>query len=302
MVSLLPVAIVIVCYNGVADTLECLESLSCLTYPGVQIVVVDNGSSDGTAARVRDAAYKNVHVVETSENLGFAGGNNIGVRFALDTLGAAYTFLLNNDTTVEPGLLEPLVVYAEANPNAGAVAPLMCYHGSPETVWSAGGAMNHRADSVLVGEGEPASNFSHPAPREHDFVVGCGMLIRRDVWDAVGLLDARYFLYYEESDWCYRARKRGYASIVVPSVRLWHKVSRSTGAASELTLYYMRRNALLFAESHLPLAGRFAVLADDLRLFAVWTLKGNAHRACVLGWAVTDYLARRFGKAARMFR
>lgn len=288
------IAIIIVCYNGIADTLECLASLSALTYPDAQTVIVDNGSADGTAAKVREV-FPHVHVLETGCNLGFAGGNNFGARYALQTLGAAYLFLLNNDTTVEPGLLEPLVSYAEANPKAGIVAPLMCYYDTPETVWSAGGAVDFRAQSVLVGEGEPAALFAHHAPREQDFVVGCGMLLRRDVWETVGGFDERFFLYYEESDLCYRARAAGIASVTVPGVRLLHKVSRSTGASSDLTFYYMRRNALLFLERNGTLAGRLAVLADDLRLLAIWAVKRNPRRA-VLREAVGDYFGRRFGK------
>ena len=286
---------VIVCYNGVADTLECLASVARLTYPNVQTVVVDNASTDGTAGAVREA-FSRVHVIETGDNTGFAGGNNVGVRFALDTLGAAYTFLLNNDTTVEPGLLEPLVAHTEAHPAAGIVAPLMCYHAVPDTVWSAGGAMNHRAEAAHVSAGRPVAAFESHAPRSHDFVAGCGMLIRRDVWERVGLFDERFFLYYEDADLCFRARRAGYACVVVPGVRLWHKVSRSTGATSDLTLYYMRRNALLFLRKHSAAAGRLAALADDARLFALWTLRGNNRRATVLRRAVADYFAKRFGR------
>jgi GT2 family glycosyltransferase len=294
------VAIIIVCYNGVADTLECLDSVSRLTYPDVQTVIVDNASTDGTAGAVREG-FPAVHLLETGDNLGYTGGNNIGVRYALDTLRADYTFLLNNDTTVEPGLLEPLVAYAEANRNAGIVGPVMCYHDAPETVWASGGTMNGRGDSVLRDNGVPVADVPG-RPSETDFVVGCGMLVRRDVWETVGLFDERFFLYYEDSDLCFRATRADYRCVTVPSARLYHKVSRSTGADSEQTLYYMRRNALLFLQKNGTSGGRIAAFADDARLFCVWKLRGEGRRAGILAEAVADYRAGRFGRKNDTFR
>lgn len=288
------VILIIVCYNGIVDTLECLESLSCLTYPAVETVVVDNASDDGTAQTVRER-FPVVHVLETGDNLGYAGGNNFGVRYALDTLGADYTFLLNNDTTVEPDLLEPMVAYSEAERDAGIVGPLMCYYDTPETVWASGGKMSGRADSVLLDHGRAVADIPDQ-PREQDFVVGCGMLVRRDVWNAIGFFDERFFLYYEDSDLCFRARRAGYQSVIIPRARLYHKVSRSTGTDSVQTLYYMRRNALLFLQKNGTFRGRIAAIADDLRLFLVWKLKRDTSRADILATAVTDYFAARFGR------
>jgi GT2 family glycosyltransferase len=294
------VVIVIVCYNGIADTLECLASLSQLTYLDVEVVVVDNASKDDTAKSVREQ-FPKVHVLEPGENLGFAGGNNVGIRYALDKLNAAYCFLLNNDTTVEPGLLEPLVAYSESHPDAGVVGPAMCYYDHREILWAAGGQMDERARSRLIEEGQPFAKLGSE-PRESDFIVGCGMLIRRDVWEKNGLFDDRYFLYFEESDLCFRMRKAGLRCVTVPTVRLWHKVSRSTGGASELTLYYMRRNSLLFLERYGSIAGRTMALTENLRQYMVWILKGERRYAEVLGAALADYFARRFGRASHVFR
>ncbi|MBC8136277.1 MAG: glycosyltransferase family 2 protein [Fibrella sp.] len=294
MPSLPRVAIIIVCYNGVADTLECLDSLSRVTYPDAKIVVVDNASTDGTAQVVRER-FPAVHVLETGDNRGYAGGNNAGVRYALDTLRADYTFLLNNDTTVQPGLLEPLVAHAETNRDAGISGPMMCYYDAPDTVWASGGEMSTRADSVLRGNGIPVADINDQL-LEQDFVVGCGMLVRRDVWETVGCLDERFFLYYEDSDLCFRAMRAGFRNVTVPSVRLYHKVSRSTGAGSELTVYYMRRNALLFLQKNGSFWGRVAAIADNVRLFCVWKLKGDTRCADILAGAVADYFAGRFGR------
>ncbi len=295
------VMIVIVCHDGWDDTLACLESVAVLTYPSVRTVVVDNASTDGTAGRVREW-FPNVIVIEAGNNLGFAGGNNLGARYALDALRADYLFLLNNDTVVESGILEPLVAYAEASPVVGVVGPLMCRFDAPDTVWAAGGAMTWRAESARVGAGDLVLGFAHHAPREQDFIVGCGMLIPGGVWERLGGLDERYFLYYEDTDFCFRARRLGFKCVTVPSSRLLHKGSRSAGAGSLQTLYYMRRNALLFLEIHGSLIGRVTAFADDLRLFLVWILWGENKRVRVLCLAVGDYLWRRFGRWTDVLR
>ena len=289
------VAIILVTYNGKEDTLECLDSLSGLTYQPRDVILVDQASKDGTAAAVR-ASFPWVHVIENPVNSGFAGGNNVGMRAAL-ARGADCLFLLNNDTTVDPGLLEPLVDLAWSDARIGVVGPKMLYHGHPDVVWSAGGTVDWRGNSVLLGEGsrdEPGGQ-----PRDVDFVVGCGLMVKRQVLEEVGLLDERYFIYYEETDLCARVRKAGYRVVYQPAARLWHKVSRTFGAGSEFTLYYMYRNVLLYLGLHgrRPHLGRLAALGDALRLAAVWTVQGKGRRRRVLLRAVRDYLGGRFGRA-----
>lgn len=296
------VGVIIVNYNGRDDTLQCLRSLAGLTYPGgVDIIVVDQpapGGRDGTPEIIREQ-FPTVHVIENDENTGFAGGSNVGIRAAL-ARGALYLFLLNNDTEVEPGLLEPLVARAEGDPKIGVVGPTMLYHARPDTVWSAGGRIDWRGQSLLLGEGEKASALENTnEAREVDFIVGCGLLVKRSVLEAVGLLDERYFLYFEETDMCARARKAGWRVLHEPRARLWHKVSQSTGEDSPLTLYYMRRNQLLYLGEHgeRPLLGRLAALHDTLRLACVWTLQRKTQRRDILLRAIRDYFGGRFGKA-----
>jgi hypothetical protein len=287
------VGIVIVNYKGRDDTLECLASLERLAYAPVDVVLVDQASGDGTPAAVRER-FPDVHVVENPVNNGFAGGNNVGIREALSR-GADYLFLLNNDTVVDPDVLGPLVALSEMDPSVGVVGPKMLYHGQPNTVWAAGGRIDASGNSMLLDEGTPDTPGGEP--RDVDFVVGCGLLVRRDVLEKIGLLDERFFLYYEESDLCARARGAGYRVVSHPGARLWHKVSRSTGADSEVTLYYMRRNVLLYLARHGTRAGRTRALADSLRLALVWTAQGKHRRRRVLLRAVGDYVRGNFGKA-----
>lgn len=293
------VAIVIINYRGRDDTRECLDSLSRLTYPARDVILVCQPPDDGTAAAVR-AAFPEVHVIENAANNGFAGGNNTGIRAAFER-GAEYVFLLNNDTVVEPGLLEPLVALAEGDERIGIVGPKMLYHSEPDIVWSAGGMIDGQARVTRLGEGEKDVREKIEAPRDVDYIVGCGLLARRALLEEIGLFDERYFLYFEETDLCARARAAGRRVVVQPAARLWHKVSRSTGGDSLLTLYYMRRNALLYLARHGTRRARLLALLDALRLAAVWTIRGKTERRRVLLRAVGDYLRGRFGRAELVF-
>ncbi|WP_395143690.1 glycosyltransferase family 2 protein [Armatimonas sp.] len=286
------IAIVVVCYNGVADTRECLESLRALTYPNYFTVLVDNASLDSTAEIVR-AQFPDVTVIVSPQNTGFTGGNQTGVRAAIQR-GADFLFLLNPDTTVAPDLLERLLEAWEEHPNLGALGPLMLHSDAPETIWSAGGLLNGRGQVTHLHQGEPIPDKQ--TYQSCEFVSGCGLLLSRSVFEHVGFFDERFFLYFEESDLCIRIRKMGYEVGTAYSARLWHKVSRSTGIDSPLTLYYMRRNQLLYLQKHGTSLGLFAAFVDSVRLLMVWTLQGNPKRAILLR-ALSDFTRKRFGRA-----
>ena len=289
------VGIVLVNYKGRDDTLECLTSLADLTYPRWFAVLVDNASADGTPEAVR-RDFPDVAVIECEENLGFAGGNNVGTREAL-ARGADFVFFLNNDTTVDPNLLGYLVSLFTMRPRVGIAGALMLYYDEPEVVWSAGGRIDGRGQSFQTGQGRPASEFTEVTAV--DFVVGCGLMARAGLFSQVGLLDEMYFLYYEETDWCARVKEAGWEIVTEPRAKLWHKVSRTTGGDSPLTLYYMRRNQLLYLKKHGGKAGQAGALLDAVRLLGVWTLKRHPHRAA-LARAIADFRAGRFGKAENL--
>ena len=286
------IGIVVVCYNGVADTMECLESLRNLTYPNFFTVVVDNASSDNTAEVVR-SEFPEVTLIVNPQNTGFTGGNKTGVDVAFEQ-GAEFVFLLNPDTIVAPDLLERLMNTWEVQPNLGALGPLMLLYDEPEVVWSAGGELDARGQVRHLFQGEPTP--TNMVYQSCAFVSGCGMLFSRRVFELVGFFDERFFLYYEESDLCARIRKAGYEIGTAFQARLWHKVSRATGKDSPLTLYYMRRNQLLYLQKHGARAGQLAGLLDTFRLLAVWTLKRNPKRTVLLR-ALRDFQAGRFGRA-----
>lgn len=316
------VSIVVLNWNGAIDTLACLNSLAALTYPNFNVVVVDNGSTDDSLARLRPykAPYP-LTLLETGANLGFAEGNNVGVRAALDA-GAEFVFLLNNDTEVDPGLVGELVTAATAYPEGGVFSAKIFYHAEPSKLWYAGAKwLSDKQHFQHVGIGEIDDGKAHDEIAETDYASGCALFIRADVINKIGLMDPKFFLTYEESDWCYRARAAGYKILFVPAAKLWHKVSASFGGVeSPLQLYFYSRNVLLWAERHLPRPAYWSLfrktLRDSLR-FSIgspqdgilikrlaWELNSlwrrlhrggidAAGRARYLGFR--DYLLRRFG-------
>lgn len=243
-------AIIVLTWNQRQLTLDCLASLAQLTYPAerLMLIVVDNGSADGTAQAIREH-YPDVVVLENGDNLGFAEGNNVGIRYAMDQ-GVDYVMLLNNDTVVDPAMLTELLNVAESDLEIGIVGPKMLYFDPPDVIWSAGNKIDWDHGGLIRLQAEERDTGVDETPLEVDYVTGCGVCLRRAVIEKIGMLDARFFIYYEESDWCLRAHQAGWRVLYVPQARLWHKVSAAMGTASPATDYYMARNVLLFIAKH----------------------------------------------------
>ncbi len=273
------VTLIVLTWNQRELTLACLASLLQLQYDNYQIIVVDNGSRDSTAAAIRQK-FPGVIVIENRENLGFAEGNNAGIRMALADK-ADYVMLLNDDTIADPLMLQELIAVAESNAQIGIVGPAIYSTHEPRDIWSAGNRIAwHNASVGRLLESDI------PSPRqasfEVDYVTGCALCIKREVIERIGLLDPRYFIYFEDTDWCLRARACGYASAVVPAARLWHHVSATTGENSPVTDYYMVRNSFLMVAKNLSGLERVRVLVGTAllhsRAIAAFTLK-RRHRA-----------------------
>ena len=242
------VAIIILNWNGRDDTLACLESVFEIDYPNYEVIVVDNGSSDDSVPAIRQR-FPPVQLIETGENLGYAGGNNVGIEHALQS-GSDYLFILNNDTTVAPDILKHLVAAAETYPDTAAFGPIVLEMERPDIIWTAG--EHFAADGLSCVhhlQGSRLSELDGLDRQEWDWINGAAFFARAKVWREIGLFDSRFFLVYEESDWCFRARRAGYRCRVVPEARVWHKVAGSFGGeASPLRAYFSARNQLLFAE------------------------------------------------------
>lgn len=287
-------------WNGHQDTLACLESLRAVSYPGFSVLVVDNGSTDGSVAAIREA-FPGVELIETGENLGFAAGNNVGLRHALDR-GADYALLLNNDTVVDPDFAGQLVAAVQADGGIGIAGPTIYYHSLPDVVWSVGGAIDWRRGwTWMVGLDEQDSGQFGSAPRAVDFVTGCALLISRPALQAAGLLDERFFMYYEEVEWCVRVARAGFSIRHVPTARVWHKIAPQAQAASPFVHYYMTRNRLLFLQAaNAGWAPRLRTLAEYMRTLLSWSLRPRwramRQQRGVMWQAINDYRRGRFGR------
>ena len=256
------VAVIILNWNGKDDTLECLHSVAAIDYPALEVVVVDNGSQDGSVQAIR-AAFPHITIVETGANLGYAGGNNAGIRYCLENLSTDFLLLLNNDTLVDPHFITRLVVASHEHPRAAVLGPKILRCEPPDVLWFAGGYWKaHNSSFSHVGDGEKDTG-QFDEDKETDFVTGCAMLMRTSVVREIGPLDERFFLTHEDVDWCYRARSAGYSCRFVPAARVHHKVSASfaRGRAS-LGIYFTARNRLLWAEMHLPALQRLRVYTE----------------------------------------
>jgi GT2 family glycosyltransferase len=235
---------VVLSWNGREDTLAALESLQ-----GIPAVVVDNGSTDGSADAVAER-FPEVELIRAGVNLGFAAGNNVGIRRALER-GADWVLLLNNDATVEPGLAEALEAAAAARPDAGVLACKVLF-ADDDRLWYAGASWDPLLGrSRHEGFGEPDEPG---ALRDTERATGAGMAVSRAAIEAAGLLDEELFLYAEDLEWCLRIRAAGFAVVYVPDARVRHRVSASAGGAgSPTTAYYETRNVLAVVERHRPL-------------------------------------------------
>ncbi|MAS35257.1 MAG: glycosyl transferase [Anaerolineaceae bacterium] len=295
------VSIIVLNYNRREDTLECLRSLQHQTYLYTRVILVDNASTDGTVEAVR-SLYPMVEVIETGQNLGFTGGNNVGIQHALDD-GADYILLLNNDTVVAPDMIEQMVSVMEQDSSVAITGPTIYYYEQPEMIWSAGGSIDwKRGLTFMVGEGEEDKGQFGTEPREVEFATGCALMVRRDVWEQVGLLDDTFFMYYEEVEWCVRARRHGMKIVHVPMAMMWHKISLQGRETTPGAYYYLTRNRLLFlSQSHASLQTWLYTLGDYARTWLSWTIKpkwqDRRHLRGVMLRAIGDYYT---GKRGRM--
>ena len=220
------VDVIILNWNGKEDTLRCLRSVQELDYPRYRVLVVDNASNDGSAEAVR-AAFPAVELLMNASNLGFAAGNNEGIRYALQN-GADGVFLLNNDTRVEPAVLTALVKTCADDPGVGLASPKVYYEDRPGVIYYAGARQGPLPlIPRLIGAGEE-DRGQYERVQEVDHIWGQAMFIKREVVERIGLLDPRFFMYYEDIDYCLRAKSAGFKIVCVPAARVWHQVAKGT--------------------------------------------------------------------------
>lgn len=308
------VAIILLNWNGKKDTLECLSSLQKLSYKNIDIIVVDNGSTDDSVREIR-LAFPKTCLIETGKNLGFAGGNNPGIEHALKN-GADYLLLLNNDTIAHENLIEGFLATAPSAPILGAKLYL---YSEPNMFDHLGGTWNPKTASFdLIGNRAVEDNTSFESPIELDYACGAALFVKREVFEKIGLLEPKFFLIWEESDFCFRARRAGFITKLAPGAKVWHKVSASFVGGKPHSTYFWWRNRLFWiARNCTPNEKRrlflHVVFPEALHILKLYLLKSlllpfskkskreekkrnlRKQKAALAG--VRDYLLCRFGNA-----
>lgn len=250
------VAIIIINWNNYDDSQKCLHSLKKCDYQNFKTIIVDNDSQDGSGSKLKSEFGEFAHFIFSDKNLGFTGGNNLGIDWIL-LHSFDYVLLLNNDTIVEPDFLSHLVLFLKKNSKYGAAQPKILLEGDRQKIWNAGGGyfkwleMTWSIGSNQIDQGQ--------FDEENDtfWITGCAMLVKTDVIKKVGKLDDRFFAYYEDVEWSFRIRKKGFKLRYIPKSIIYHVASGSSkktktkeGVIPPIIHYYRTRNHFLLIRNH----------------------------------------------------
>ena len=225
------VLIIILNWNGLEDTIECVESLKKVAYPNYDVCVVDNASSGDDVKVLKEKYGDCIRIIANDNNYGFAEGNNVGIRYGLNNSNPAYFLLLNNDTVVAPDFLDELIKVAESDSEIGIVGPKLYYYdfeGRKDVIWAAGGRIMRWRRWIYQGIGWNDDDLpKYQDVKEVDWISGAAMMLKRSVIDKIACLDSHYFFGDEDVDYCLKARRHGFKVVYVPAARVWHKVGIS---------------------------------------------------------------------------
>lgn len=300
------VIVLILNWNKPDDTIECIESCQKIDYDNYEILLVDNLSDDDSIPRIK-ACFPRLNILIAPGNLGYAGGNNLGIRQAL-SMGADYILLLNNDTTVDKNVLSELIVAVKSLPEAGIIAPKVLYYDDPGVINSLGTDIDWFRLRPKVGDCNQKDNASLSVPIQRSVLLGCGLFLPAKTLRRVGLMEDKFFIFHEEADWCYRCLRAGLKNWVVPSAVIYHKASKTMREFSVLTHYYSSRNFLLFAKRNATWTQKIAVTCG-LMLFSVKHLLmcvfpktgKDKKMASAFFLGIYDYWTNRMGICQRSF-
>lgn len=294
----------IVNFNGSKNTTECLKYLGDVKKDDFElnIVVVDNGSSEKLIIDEKKYKNFNLKIIYSEKNLGFSGGQNLGIKYSLEN-GADYIVVLNNDVIIDKNIFTELLKTFEKEENCGAVSPKIYFAKGFEfhkdrykenqlgkVIWYGGGKMdwdnligsNKGVDELDLGQFETIE--------ETDFVSGCCIMIKKEIFEKVGLFDEEYFLYYEDNDFSQRVKKSGYKIYYQPKAVLWHYNAGSSGSGSTLQDYYITRNRLLFGFKYANQKAKFALFRESLKIL----ISGRPWQKI----GVRDYYLKNLGKGS----
>ncbi|HWA52046.1 MAG TPA: glycosyltransferase family 2 protein [Patescibacteria group bacterium] len=285
------------------ETFQSLQKLKVTKEFQVKIIIVDNGSNDNSVAEFRKLkpGKFSLEIMEAGRNLGFAAGNNLGMKYAIDK-NADYVLLVNNDVIVDSNLLTNLLKKAEENKNNAIISPKIYFAKGFEfhkkykktelgkVIWYAGGKIDWKNIYATNNGVDEIDKKQYDKSKEIDFATGACMLINIKALKEVGLFDEKYFMYLEDADLSVRLGKKGYKIIYEPRAFLWHKVAQSSGIGSDLNDYFISRNRLLFGFKYAKMRAKFALFRESLRLF----IMGRHFQ----GVGIRDFYLRKFRKGS----
>ena len=299
---MIKIGIIILHYKGKNLTINCLTSLEGLKDSNISLIkiLVDNNSPEPIEGL--EKKFKDIVILKNSQNLGFAEGNNVGIRYALKN-GARWVLILNNDTTVAPDLLIQLIKQSSLINQSGILGPKIYfapgfeYHKNRykpaqrgKVFWYAGGIIDWRNVYCSHRGVDEVDEGQYDRVEETDFVSGCAMLVKKEVFEKIGLFDPRYFLYLEDVDFCQRAKKAGFKIIYVPDGKVWHYNASSSQVGGALHDYFITRNRLLFGMKYAPARTKIALLKESFKLL----FKGRPWQKI----GVRDFYLKKFGKGS----
>lgn len=260
------VVIIVLNWNRKDDTIDCLSSLKKIDYDNYKILLIDNHSTDDSVSAVKKT-FPDLEIMVNEENLGYAEGNNVGIKHAL-TGDAKYVLLLNNDTIVDPQFIKNMVATAEKDKSTGIVGSKIYYYkydGKDNVINSIGGMINYNTGSVRLFGYREIDEGQHDMAREVDYVEGACIMIKKDVFDRIGYLNPKYFMYWEETDFCTRAKRSGFKVVTSPEAVIWHKsIPKVSLFLNQFRLYYTTRNMFYFERQN---ASIFALAVFALYFF-----------------------------------
>lgn len=278
-----------------------MESISKIDYDNYRIIIVDNGSDSNEIESIL-LEFPNVEIIRSKENLGFSGGNNLGIVYSIE-LGADYIALLNNDTTVQSDFLTRLVKLSNSDKKVGIAVPKINYYSDPNRIWYAGGFISKfRGSGYTIGEGKTSEKYTKN--RYVSFATGCCLLIKAKAIKKIGLMDPNYFLYLEDVDYCMRTLLTGYKILFVGQSSINHKVSISSTKYNILSpLYYVTRNRLYFVKKfyHNYYWIPFIIITLIFSFKSIfWLIMGEKRKSMIVKKAIDDYIANRMGKCEEL--
>lgn len=289
------ISIILVNYNGIDDTIECIQSLIKTEYPNFNVIVVDNGE-DIEEHKKLHLCYPEIMIIRT-ENNGFAAANNIGINKALLS-NPEFILLLNNDTIVEKNFFSNIIIHLGKS-DIGIFTPKINYYSNKDIIWSAGGKISKiKADAYRYHFNKPSKLVMKD--QYVSFSSACCMLIKSEVFGNVGLFDEKFFLYFEDTDFCKRVTNKGYKILLLPQSIVYHKVSSATNKDDkDKKIYYHFRNRLYFAKKHYPelffIISSFLLL-KSIKLKLEWKIKGEKRKLKYAKEAIKDFRNNKMGK------